>query len=44
MWNIFKARQSTQGERLGEEDPELIARQLRTKFDQKFKALSQRIR
>lgn len=44
MWNIFKQRQPTQGDKVNEEDPELITKQLRAKFEQKFKALSQQIK
>lgn len=44
MWNIFKQRQPTQGDKANEEDPELITKQLRAKFEQKFKALSQQIK
>jgi len=44
MWNIFKQRQPAPGDRAVEEDPELVSRQLRAKFEQRFKALSQQIR
>ena len=44
MWNIFKQRQPAQGDRAIEEDPELESKQLRAKFEQRFRALSQQIR
>lgn len=44
MWNIFKAKQNPQEDRAGEEDPEQIAKQLRIKFEQRMKLLSQNIK
>jgi hypothetical protein len=44
MWNIFKAKQNPQEGKSFEEDPEQVARQLRAKFEQKMKVLSQNIK
>jgi hypothetical protein len=44
MWNIFRTKNSLQQEdRSSEEDAEHLIRQLRSKFEQKMKALTQDI-
>ena len=45
MWNIFRTKQGVlPGDKQSEEDPEMLVRQLKARFEQKMKELSNSIK